>query len=83
MFVADYTRRCIWAMPAGAGGLPDASKRRTFVGGAAQPVDLQIGPGGDLFYVDLGGTIRRIRYFNQNQPLWPSPPPIQRADRRP
>ncbi|MGH9193436.1 MAG: PKD domain-containing protein, partial [Acidimicrobiales bacterium] len=36
--------------------------------GAAQPVDLEIGPSGDLFYVDLGGTIRRIRYFNQNQP---------------
>jgi PKD repeat protein len=38
------------------------------VGGAASPVDLEIGPGGDLFYVDLGGTIRRIRYFSQNQP---------------
>jgi glucose/arabinose dehydrogenase len=68
LFFADYTRRCIWAIPAGANGLPDISKRKTFVGGAAQPVDLQIGPGGDLFYVDLGGTIRRIRYFNQNQP---------------
>jgi glucose/arabinose dehydrogenase len=68
LFFADYTRRCIWAMPTGANGLPDVSKRRTFVGGAAQPVDVQIGPGGDLFYVDLGGTIRRIRYFNQNQP---------------
>ncbi len=68
LFFADYTRRCIWAIPADANGLPDISKRRTFVGGAAQPVDLQIGPGGDLFYVDLGGTIRRIRYFNQNQP---------------
>ncbi|HZA75921.1 MAG TPA: PQQ-dependent sugar dehydrogenase, partial [Acidimicrobiales bacterium] len=68
LFFADYTRRCIWAIPTGANGLPDISKRRTFVGGAAQPVDLEIGPGGDLFYVDLGGTIRRIRYFNQNQP---------------
>jgi glucose/arabinose dehydrogenase/PKD repeat protein len=68
LFFADYTRRCIWAIPTGANGLPDIAKRRTFVGGAAQPVDLQIGPGGDLFYVDLGGTIRRIRYFNQNQP---------------
>jgi glucose/arabinose dehydrogenase/PKD repeat protein len=68
LFFADYTRRCIWVVPTGANGLPDISKRRTFVGGAAQPVDLQIGPGGDLFYVDLGGTIRRIRYFNQNQP---------------
>ena len=33
------------------------------------PVDLQIGPDGDLFYVDFdGGTIRRIRYFSANQP---------------
>jgi glucose/arabinose dehydrogenase len=68
LFFADYTRRCIWAMPTGTNGLPDVSKRRTFVGGAASPVDLEIGPGGDLFYVDLGGTVRRIRYFSQNQP---------------
>ena len=68
LFFADYTRRCIWAIPPGSNGLPDLSKRRTFVSGAAQPVDVQIGPGGDLFYVDLGGTIRRIRYFSQNQP---------------
>jgi glucose/arabinose dehydrogenase len=68
LFFADYSRRCIWAIPTGANGLPDISKRRTFVGGAAQPVDLEIGPGGDLFYVDLGGTVRRIRYFAQNQP---------------
>lgn len=68
LFFADYTRRCIWAVLAGTNGLPDMSKRRTFVGGAAQPVDLQIGPDGDLFYVDLGGTIRRISYFGENQP---------------
>jgi glucose/arabinose dehydrogenase len=68
LFFADYTRRCIWAIPTGTNGLPDISKRSTFVAGAAQPVDLEIGPGGDLFYVDLAGTIRRIRYFNQNQP---------------
>lgn len=68
LFFADYTRRCIWVIPSGSDGLPDISRRRTFVGGASQPVQLQIGPGGDLFYVDLGGTIRRIRYFSQNQP---------------
>ncbi len=68
LFFADYTRRCIWAVPTGANGLPDMSKRKTFVGGAAEPVNLQVGPGGDLFYVDLGGTVRRIRYFSQNQP---------------
>ena len=68
LFFADYTRGCIWAAPAGAAGLPDMSKRRVFVSGAAQPVDIEIGPNGDLFYVDFGGTVRRIRYFNQNQP---------------
>jgi len=68
LFFADYTRRCIWVIPVGTNGLPDVSKRRTFVGGASQPVDLQVGPGGELFYVDIGGTIRRIRYFSQNQP---------------
>jgi PKD repeat protein len=48
--------------------LPDPATRATFVAGAAGPVDLQIGPGGDLFYVDLnGGTIRRIQFTSGNQ----------------
>ena len=34
-------------------GLPDPSRIETFVAGAARPVDLEIGPGGDLFYVDI------------------------------
>ena len=37
--------------------------------GAANPVHLQIGPGGDLFYPDFdGGTIRRVTYTSTNQP---------------
>lgn len=69
LFFADYSRGCIWAMFAGANGLPDPVTRTTFVAGAASPVYLQIGPGGDLFYVDLvGGTIRRIHYTSGNQP---------------
>lgn len=68
LFFADYTRGCIWSVQAGPNGLPDLAKIRTFVSGAAQPVDVQIGPGGDLFYVDLGGTVRRIRYSGANQP---------------
>ena len=36
---------------------------------AAAPVDLEIGPGGDLYYVDiLGGTIRRIRFTSTTSP---------------
>ena len=69
LFFADYSRNCIWAMFAGSNGLPDPASRATFVADAAAPVHLQIGPGGDLFYVDLtGGTIRRIQFTSGNQP---------------
>jgi PKD repeat protein len=69
LFFADYSRDCIWVMFRGSNGLPDPSTRITFHGTALNPVELQIGPGGDLFYPDFnGGKIRRIRYFSGNQP---------------
>lgn len=68
LFFADYARQCIWAMQTGTNGLPSASKIVTFAVGAARPVDLTIGPDGMLYYVDLGGTVRRFRYFSGNQP---------------
>jgi glucose/arabinose dehydrogenase/PKD repeat protein len=69
LFFADYSRDCIWAMLKGANGNPAPGQIRTFVAGAANPVNLETGPGGDLFYVDFdGGTIRRIQFFNANQP---------------
>ena len=69
LFFADYSRDCIWVMYADGSGIPNAETRATFVADAQNPVDLEIGPGGDLFYVDLnGGTVRRIRYFDANQP---------------
>ncbi|TMA75824.1 MAG: PKD domain-containing protein, partial [Deltaproteobacteria bacterium] len=41
------------------------------------PVDLEIGPGGDLYYVDiLGNRIVRIRYTSSNQP----PTAVAQAD---
>ena len=52
----------------GTNGLPDPATSATFVADAANPVDLKIGPGGEVFYVDhYGGTIRRIRYASSNQ----------------
>src|SRR5262249_50089456 len=64
LFFADYSRDCIWAMkPTTAGGLPSTSNIELFAKAAANPVDLAMGPGGELYYVDLGGTVRRIRYF--------------------
>ena len=69
MFFSDYSRGCIWAMmPATTGALPSTSNIITFAAGAANPVDLAVGPGNELYYVDLGGTVRRIRYYNGNQP---------------
>lgn len=69
LFFADFTRNCIWVAKAGADGRPAASRVEIFASGAAGPVDLEIGPRGDLFYVDImGGTIRRIRYLGENEP---------------
>ncbi len=64
LFFGDYARGCIWTMRRGANGDPDPATVALFAGGAATPVDIVTGPGGDLFYVDIaGGTVRRIRYL--------------------
>jgi glucose/arabinose dehydrogenase/PKD repeat protein len=75
LFFADHTRNEIWAMLAGTNGLPDTARLQSFVGvdamggAAGHPVDLKIGPGGDLFYVDMeGGTVHRITFTAANQP---------------
>ena len=69
LFFADYSRDCIWAMLPGANGVPDPARIRTFAATAANPVYLQTGPGGDLFYADFdGGTIRRVSFTAANQP---------------
>lgn len=69
LFLADAARRCIFVMPAGAGGRPDGSQIAGFHQRARTPVDLEIGPGGELWYVDLyGGKVRRIGYSSTNSP---------------
>ncbi len=69
LFFADYSRDCIWAMLPGANGLPDPTTIQPFVQGAANPVDLKIGPDGDLYYADFGtGTIRRVFHTTGNSP---------------
>jgi glucose/arabinose dehydrogenase/PKD repeat protein len=75
LFFADHTRNEIWAMLPGTNGLPDPSMLQSFVGvdatggAAGHPVDLKIGPGGDLFYVDMeDGTVHRITFTAANQP---------------
>ena len=63
LFFADHSRKCIWEMPLGANGEPDPTRVQPFVNEAANPVDIQSGPNGDLYYVDFdGGTIHRLSY---------------------
>jgi PKD repeat protein/glucose/arabinose dehydrogenase len=70
LFFADYSRNCIWAMRAGPGGLPDPGEVEPFAVDAAYPVDLEIGPGGDVYYVDFdGGSVRRIRAQLNSPPV--------------
>ena len=69
LFFADYSRDCIWVMKADASGIPAPGLLESFVAPAANPVDVQISPAGELFYADFdGGTIRRIQFASANQP---------------
>ena len=65
LFFGDFSRQCIWVMRAGAGGLPDPSNVELFAH-ATFPVNLTVGPNGDLFYVGAGGSVRRISYLGNN-----------------
>jgi glucose/arabinose dehydrogenase/PKD repeat protein len=74
LFFTDYSRRCIWVLPpTAAGGAPNPAEV-DFFGDLAEPVQLKVGPGGDLFYADFGtvadavpgGSIRRITFQADN-----------------
>ena len=69
LFFSDYSRDCIWAMRRGGDGAPRPGQRRDLRRPAPPtPLELQFGPGGDLYYVDIGGgTIRRIRSTTTNR----------------
>jgi glucose/arabinose dehydrogenase len=76
LYFADAVRHCIWRLDKGANGQPDAANPKLFHSRTGTIVDLQFGPGGDLWYVDLdGGSIRRIGYSASNHP----PHPVLRA----
>jgi glucose/arabinose dehydrogenase len=71
LFFADPVRGCIWTMFPGADGRPDPSTTTRFLSEARiyPGVDIEEGPGGDLYYADLfsseeaaPGAIHRIFY---------------------
>jgi glucose/arabinose dehydrogenase len=75
LFFADYSGVCIFAMGPGADGRPDPSKLSLFArgDGTGGPVELQDGPGGDLYYTyydpqhPADGSVHRIRYTPGNR----------------
>jgi glucose/arabinose dehydrogenase len=68
LFFVDNSRDCIWAMRAGSNGLPDPSDIVTFDAGAGNPVDVVMGPDGNLYYPDFeAGTIQRISFAAANE----------------
>ncbi len=80
LFFSDYSRDCIWAMKTGGGSTPSPAQLETFVFSAANPVNLQFGPGGDLFYPDFdGGAIRRIHFVDSTAPSITSTTPTSGA----
>jgi glucose/arabinose dehydrogenase/PKD repeat protein len=77
LFFNDYARGCIWRLGKLPNGDPDPGSITPFVEAAETPVAVEVGPGGDLFYVDYGivdgvptggaGDIHRIVYTPSNQ----------------
>ncbi|MFB4281840.1 LamG-like jellyroll fold domain-containing protein [Nonomuraea sp. MTCD27] len=66
LFFSDYSRSCVWVMTRGANGLPDPATVANFDSGIPA-VELETGPGGDLFAVDYTGG-RIVRYLYDNAP---------------
>ena len=53
----------MWVMFPDGNGNPNPANTAAFASQRAGPVDLQIGPDGDLYYVDFdGGRIMRVKY---------------------
>ena len=74
LFFGDHTRSCIWAMLPDANGNPNPATIKVIVNGGAQPVDIETGPNGDLFYVKYdAGELHRLTYG--------SPQAIVKADK--
>jgi glucose/arabinose dehydrogenase len=63
LFFADQSRKFVYVMFKGPNGDPDPATRQVFKQNVSGTIELQVGPGGDLYGVDYdGGTIRRWQY---------------------
>lgn len=69
LFFTDLVAACIWVIRPGTGGELEPAAAEQFASDLSFPVDLEVGPAGDLFYVDVwGGAVRRINYDGRNVP---------------
>ncbi len=64
LFFSDYARHCIWVLPdLNQDGEPETAAVHAFDANVVSPVDLEVGPDGALYYVDIGlGEIRQIQF---------------------
>jgi PKD repeat protein len=63
LLIADNPRNCMWVMFPGAGGDPDPANIAAFAANANSPVDIELGPDGNWYYVSVyGGSVFRIEY---------------------
>jgi PKD repeat protein len=68
LYFADFSRKWIWVMYVGSNGLPNPADRASVLK-ATGPVDLEVGPGGDLYSVGYDdGAIHRVQYFRTDHP---------------
>ena len=77
LFFSDYTRKCMWVMFPDADGPARPRRRVTGLRSTPRrPVDLTIGPDGDLFYVDFDdGHDPAVTYTGSQPPIAASTAP--------
>jgi len=74
LFFSDYARQCIWYLAPGADGMPDPSQARFFASGVGGIIEMEEGPDGALYFVDVNSnSMRRIRY---SAPSGGNQPPV-------
>jgi glucose/arabinose dehydrogenase len=59
---SDFMAHCLFAMRPNASGVPDPAQLEVIARGMPALVDIESGPGGDLYYVAISGQIRRLWY---------------------
>ena len=65
-FLADFSRNCIHRFSVDSGGNVIPGSFENFVPSARSPVDIEIGPNGDVYYASIfDGTIRRVSYAEE------------------